>query len=137
MPCMMSVLVQQCSSTSNPAERMIRAAVLNSRFKYSSGGCVEIEGVMEISEKNRNSERYRSMKYLLMLRGAECLLALVALMIRVSFNKQLLYCRELFLTKLVARGLARLFREVTPMARTFNERCVGLDFWSVYPDDHT
>ena len=38
------------SSTSNPAARKIRAAVLNSRFKCSSGACGEIEGVMEISD---------------------------------------------------------------------------------------
>ena len=49
---MISVLVQQCSSTSIPAARMMRAAVLNRCFECSSGVCVEIEGVMEISEKH-------------------------------------------------------------------------------------
>ena len=70
MSCMMSVLVQQCSSTSNPAARMTRAAVLNSRFKCSSGACVEIEGVMEISQKKTELKKYSSTKYLLMLLGA-------------------------------------------------------------------
>ena len=60
MFCMISVLAQQCSSTSNPAARIIRAAVLNSRFKCSSGACEEIVGVMEISEKIRNSKKYSS-----------------------------------------------------------------------------
>ena len=50
---MMTVLVQQRSSTSNPVARMIRAGVLNSRFKCSSGACVEIEGDMEISEVSK------------------------------------------------------------------------------------
>ena len=54
---MISVLVQQCSSTSNPAERIIRAAVLNSRFKCSSGVCVEIEGDVEISEKKSEFQK--------------------------------------------------------------------------------
>ena len=90
---MISVLVQQCSSTSNPAARMIRAAVLNSRFKCSSGACVEIEGVLEISdfcflEIPKNTAVVPD--------AAGCWLALevVALMIRVSFDRQLPYCRE-------------------------------------------
>ena len=60
MSCMISVLLQQCSSTSNPAARMIRAVVLNSRFKCSGGDRDEIEGVTEISEKFRNSKKYSS-----------------------------------------------------------------------------
>ena len=44
------VLVQKCSSTSNPAARMVQAAALNSRFKCRSCACIEIEGVMEISD---------------------------------------------------------------------------------------
>ena len=36
--------------TGDSAARMIRAAIFNSRFWCSSGACVEIEGVMEISE---------------------------------------------------------------------------------------
>ena len=62
MSCMILVLVQRCSSTSNPAARMIRAAVLNRRFKCSSGVCVEIEGVVEISENKigKNSKEYSS-----------------------------------------------------------------------------
>ena len=50
MSCMMPVLVQQCSSTSNPATRVIRVAILKSRFKCSRGACVGIEGAMEISK---------------------------------------------------------------------------------------
>ena len=65
MPCTISVLVQQCSSISNPAARMIRAAVmlylvLNSRFKCSSGAWEEIEGVMEISN---NKSKFQQVDY--------------------------------------------------------------------------
>ena len=56
-----------------------------------------------------------------MMLVAGCSLALVALMLRVSFNRQLLYCRELLLIQLVARSLASPFWEVTPLARTLNE----------------
>ena len=65
MSCMMSGLVQQCSSISNPAARMLRAAIFNSRFKCSSGACVEIEGVMEVSEisKVHKLQKYSSSTY--------------------------------------------------------------------------
>ena len=56
-----------------------------------------------------------------MLLGAGCSLALVALMIRVSFNRKLLYCRELLLIQLFPRSLASPFWEVTFFARTVNE----------------
>ena len=57
-----------------------------------------------------------------MLLGAGCSIALlVALMIRVSFNRQLLYCRELLLMQIVARSLESPFWEVTHFARTRNE----------------
>ena len=67
MSCMLSVLVQQCSSTSNRAVRVIRAAVLNSRFKCSSGACEEIEGVKEISENFQNLFKKIQQSYLMLL----------------------------------------------------------------------
>ena len=130
---MISVLVQQCSSTSIPAARMIRAAVLNSCFECSSDVCVEFEGVMEISEKNK---KQKIQQYEVPLDAAGC--GVLACTSRLHDKSlQLLYYRELLLIKLVAWRLASLFSEVTPLARTLNERCVGLKFWSVYHDDHT
>ena len=60
MTWIMPVLVQQPSSTSISAVRMIRAAIFNIRFKCNSGACVEIEGVAEISEFIRNTKKYSS-----------------------------------------------------------------------------
>ena len=76
-----AILVQHCGSIGNPAARMIRAATLSSRFKCSSSACGEIGGVMESSEKIRNSKKYSSTDLVVwMLLRAGCSLALVALM---------------------------------------------------------
>ena len=93
MSCIISVLVQQRSRTSNPAARMIQAAVLNSRFKRSSDVCVEIGSVMEISENSWNSKKYSAV---VVPDPAGCWLALqvVALITRLSFNRQPLHCWE-------------------------------------------
>ena len=58
-----------------------------------------------------------------MLLGAGCSreLFIVAFMIRISFNRQLLYCRELLLIQLVSWTLGSHFWEVTPLPRTLNE----------------
>ena len=71
---------------------------MNGRYKGSSGVCVEVEGViMEISKKKSENSKKKMQQYEVPPDAAAgCWLALqvFTLMIRVSFNRQLLYCRE-------------------------------------------